>query len=141
MEVSWIPLTLSEARGFITSYTIFYSSQVNRTKQEPHTMEKIVSGNINQITIDGLDPNTAYDVQMSANTKAGASSLSEVISAPVPNTGTYRAVYILLLFTHTTIINFISIGGGGGVIGVVVGLLIAVLLGVVIIIVIIIFIR
>ena len=104
MVVSWILLTLSEARGFITSYTVFYSPQVNRTKQqEPNTMQKtVVSGDVNQTIIDGLDPNTAYDVQMSANTKAGASALSEVISAPVPpDTGTYTAVYILLLHTHT----------------------------------------
>ena len=85
MVVSWIPLTLSEARGFITSYTVFYSPQVSRRKrQEPHTMQKTVSGDVNQTTIDGLDSNTAYDVQMSANTKAGVSVLSEVISAQVP---------------------------------------------------------
>ena len=96
MVVSWIPLTLSEARGFITSYTVFYSPQVSKRKrQEPNTMQNIVSGEVNHTTIDGLDPNTAYDVQMSANTKAGTSTLSEVISAPVPNTGTYRAMYIL----------------------------------------------
>ena len=85
MVVSWIPLTLSEARGFITSYTVFYSPQVSRRKrQEPNIIQKNVSGDVSQTTIDGLDPNTAYDVQMSANTKAGASYLSEVISAPVP---------------------------------------------------------
>ena len=86
MVVTWIPLTLPEARGFITSYTVFYSPQVSRGKrQEHHTMQKAVSGNVNQTTINGLDPNTAYDVQMSANTTAGASALSEVISAQVPS--------------------------------------------------------
>ena len=85
MVVSWTPLTLSEARGFITSYTVFHSPQVSRRKrQEPNTMQKTVIGNVNRTIIDGLDPNTAYDVQMSANTKAGASALSEVISAQVP---------------------------------------------------------
>ena len=105
LVVSWIPLTLSEARGFITSYTVLYSPQVTRTKQqESNTTQMTVSGEVSQTTIDGLDPNTAYDVQMSANTKAGASPLSEVISAPVPSdTGTYRAMYILLLFAHTHI--------------------------------------
>ena len=88
MVVSWIPLTLSEARGFITNYTVFYSPQVNRRKrQEPNTMQKTVSGDVNQTTIDDLDPNTAYDVRMSASTEAGASAFSEVISAPVPSTG------------------------------------------------------
>ena len=47
-------------------------------------MQKTVSGNVSQTTIDGLCPNTVYDVQMSANTKAGASSFTEVISIPVP---------------------------------------------------------
>ena len=104
MVVSWIPLTLSEARGFITSYTVFYLPQVSRRKrQEPNTMQKTVSGDVNQTTIDGLDPNTAYDVQMSANTKAGASALSclsEVNSGPVPDTG--RLVYNCgLFYTHS----------------------------------------
>ena len=88
MVVSWIPLTLSEARGFITSHTLFYSPHVSRTKQqEPNTMQMTVSGDVNQTIINSLDPNTAYYVQMSANTKAGASALSEVISAPVPDAG------------------------------------------------------
>ena len=88
MVVSWIPLTLSEARGFITSYKVFYSPQVSKRKrQEPNTLQKIVSGDVSQTTIEGLDPNTAYNVQMSASTKAGASFLSKVILAPVPVTG------------------------------------------------------
>ena len=96
MVVSWIPLTLSEARGFIISYTVFYSPQVSRRKwQEPHTMQKTVSGNVNRTTIDGLDSNTDYDVQMSANTKAGNSSRSEVISAPVPSTGKIVQIFML----------------------------------------------
>ena len=78
-------MTLSEARGFITSYTVFYSPQVSRTKQETNTMQKTVSGDVNQTTIDDLVPNIAYDVQMSANTNGGVSALSEVIS--VPNAG------------------------------------------------------
>ena len=83
MVVSWIPLTLSEARGFITSYTMFYSPQVSRIKQqEPHTMqktvsEKTVSGDVNHTTIDGLDPNTAYFVQLSANTLVASANWSQ----------------------------------------------------------------
>ena len=90
MVVSWNHLTLSEARGFITSYTVFYSPQVGRgNQQEPNTMQKTVSGDVNRTTIHDLDPNIAYDVQMLANTKAGVSTLSEVISSSVfPDTGT-----------------------------------------------------
>ena len=67
-------------------------------------MQKTVSGNVNRTTIDDLDPNTAYDVQMSASTKAGASALSEVILAPVPPaTGrvTYSINFIQSLSRHT----------------------------------------
>ena len=99
MVVSWIPLTLSEAHGFITSYTVFYSPQVSRTKQEPNIIQKTVSGDVSQTTIDGLDPNTAYNVQMSANTKAGASSLSGVISAPVLDAG------ITVVYSMSTLNN------------------------------------
>ena len=109
MVVSWIPLILSEARGFITSYTIFYSPQVSRGKQqEPNTMQKTVSGDINQTTIDGLDPNTAYNVQMSANTKTGSSCLSKVISAPVPDKGILFYAHSMY-FTRYTVITFFLI--------------------------------
>ena len=102
MVVSWTPLTLSEARGFITSYTVFYSPQVSRRKrQEPKTMQKTVSGDVSRTTIDGLDSNTSYGVQVSANTKTGASALSEVILAPVPpNTGNVTII---------TVVYFLSI--------------------------------
>ena len=100
MVVSWIPLTLSEARGFVTSYTVFYSPQVSRGKrQEPHTIQKTVSGDVNGTTIRDLDQNTAYDVQMSVSTKAGSSPLSEVISAPVPSTSMYDIITIFLYLT------------------------------------------
>ena len=62
MVVSWTPLTLSEARGFITSYTVFYLHRGKR--QEPHTMQKAVSGNVNQTTIQDLDPNMIYKCQL-----------------------------------------------------------------------------
>ena len=105
MVVSWTPLTISEARGFITNYTVFYSPQVSTTKrQEPNTMQKtFVSGDVNGTAIHDLDPNTAYNVQMSANTKAGASSLSEVIPAPVPpNTGNITVIYYSILCNSHT---------------------------------------
>ena len=102
MVVTWIPLTLPEARGFITSYTVFYSPQVSRGKrQEHHTMQKAVSGNVNQTTINGLDHYTAYDVQMSANTTAGASALSEVISAPIPSDTGNITLYVLITLGYS----------------------------------------
>ena len=105
MVVFWTPLTLSEARGFITSYTVFYSPQVSRTKrQESNTLQQTVSGNANRTTIYDLDPNTAYNVQMSANTKAGASALSEVISSSVsPDTGIVLQLVLWFIIIISTL--------------------------------------
>ena len=108
MVVSWTLLTLSEAHGFITNYTVFYSPQISRTKrQEPNTMQKTVSGDVNRTTIHDLDSNTAYDVQMSANTKAGASALSEVISLSAsPDTGS------VMIALYVTVVYFICLLSG-----------------------------
>ena len=102
MVVSWTPLTLSEARGFITSYTVFYSPQVSRRKrQEPNTMQKTVSGDVSRTTIDS---NTSYGVQVSANTKTGTSALSEVILAPVPpNTGNVTIITVVYFLSFHSI--------------------------------------
>ena len=86
MMVSWTPLSLSEARGFITHYTVAYFPQPSSSKQqEPNTMYKNVSGSdSNQTTIDGLEASTDYGVQVSASTNAGSGHFSPVILAKTP---------------------------------------------------------
>ena len=79
MMVSWTPLSLSEARGFITHYTVAYFPQQSSSKQqEPNTIYKNVSSDSNQTTIDGLDGSTDYGVQVSASTNAGSGDFSPV---------------------------------------------------------------
>ena len=62
MMVSWTPLSLSEARGFITHYTVAYFPQQSSSKrQEPNPMYKNVSGSdSNQTTINGLEASIDY---------------------------------------------------------------------------------
>ena len=77
MVVSWIPLTYSEARGFISHYTVAYTSN-----GASDTMTLTVPGmDANTTRIEGLDPNTDYTVQVSATNGAGTSVL------PPRNTG------------------------------------------------------
>ncbi len=76
--VSWKPLTLSEARGFITFYIIDYSSSLNKKKrQAPSDIMRVsaIADSSNAI-IDGLDEDLIYSVRVSANTSAGGGEIS-----------------------------------------------------------------
>jgi hypothetical protein len=84
MVVSWIPLSYSEAMGFISYYTVVYFPQGNERKRQGVDMvTQNVSGmDANTTRIEGLDANTDYIVQVSATNGAGTSPLSEgVVSA------------------------------------------------------------
>lgn len=88
MVVFWNPLTYSEARGFVSHYTVAYSPQAsNRKRQMSNAMKVTVSGMESYTTtIDSLDPNTLYGVQVSATTGGGEGEYSLLFSVPVPAT-------------------------------------------------------
>ena len=64
MRVSWDPLTLEQARGFITHYTVLYQSS---TLMEVVT----VPGNETTVVIGGLDVTQSYSISVSAGTSVG----------------------------------------------------------------------
>ncbi len=78
--VSWKPLTLSEARGFITFYIIeYYPSLNNKKRQAPSNIMRVnASADSSSATIAGIDEDSIYTVQVSAGTSAG----SGVVSSP-----------------------------------------------------------
>ena len=87
MVVSWRPLTLVEARGFITHYTVTYSPQMLRKRQA--AMIRVVP-DANTVTIEGLDADTAYSVQVSGATVAGDGvDGNAVISVAAPQGNIY----------------------------------------------------
>ena len=72
MRVSWIRLTLSEARGFITHYTVAYFPLSSGSKREElYILDQTVGNDSSEATIEGLDGYSAYAVQVSASTAAG----------------------------------------------------------------------
>ena len=82
MSVSWTRLTLSEARGFITHYTVAYTpSSSGNKRQAPNTLYQTVGNDSSATTIEGLDGYTAYAVQVSASTAAGDGGYSGAIIA------------------------------------------------------------
>ena len=93
MAVSWIPLSYLEARGFISHYTISYSSGRKRQSLAPTT--KTVQGmDSNNATIESLDPNTQYHVSVSATNGAETSDPSTVAIVTL-FIGMYVGIYVL----------------------------------------------
>ena len=87
MVVSWIPLSYTEARGFISNYTVFYTPLTSngRKRQDSSTTLNVTAGmDANMVTIGDLDSETAYMVQASATNGAGTSQLSAPVQVPVP---------------------------------------------------------
>ena len=98
MTVSWTKLTLIEARGFISNYTIAYYPISMSRKRQSNIMLKVVSSESNSAIIDGLDENSAYAVQMSANTGAGEGPVGVPVSVSI--IGKYLTFFhVILHFT------------------------------------------
>ena len=81
ITLSWSPLTLTEARGFVRNYTIiYYPALETRKRQQPNMVSITVDGNVTSRTINGLDETSAYSAQISANNGAGSGPLSMSMS-------------------------------------------------------------
>ncbi len=78
--MSWKPLTLSEAHGFITSYIIeYYLSRPSLNGQAPPGITRAsISADSSSAIIDGIDKDLNYFVQVSASTRTG----DGVVSSP-----------------------------------------------------------
>ena len=82
MRVSWTSLTLTEARGFITHYTVAYTPSSSGSKREElNILYQTVGKDSSEATIEGLDGYSAYAVQVSASTAAGDGGYSGAIIA------------------------------------------------------------
>ena len=81
MDVSWRPLTLFEARGFVTFYSIAYTPTPNSRRQQASqdTMYMNASADSDSVTIEGLDGDLTYSVTVSAGTRAGIGVESDAV--------------------------------------------------------------
>ena len=69
MNITWMKLSLEEARGFIISYTVSYDTLDSRRREEA-TVEFVHPEGSYKV-ISGLGITTSYSVTVSANTAAG----------------------------------------------------------------------
>ena len=81
MNVSWTLLTLEEARGFVTSYTVSYREWEGAGRRHVVETESVVvlGGEQSSVVIGGLDPGSSYLVPVSASTSAGSGDMSEPV--------------------------------------------------------------
>ena len=75
MIVSWTALTLVEARGHITHYTVYYWSASNN----PQVFNVTVAHNITRVVVGNLLPGVTYLVEIAASTSVGEGNTSVAI--------------------------------------------------------------
>ena len=75
MNVSWIPLTIVEARGFILNYLIEYSEvgSSRRRKRQTTGSPVEVPASQSSVVISDLTPGVSYNVGVTATNSAGSS--------------------------------------------------------------------
>ena len=74
--VSWTPLTLSEARGFVTEYSVTYWREGS---DSANGVTVRVPGNESSVIVNNLDADSNYLFTVSAGTVEGASNVSDTI--------------------------------------------------------------
>lgn len=79
IEAFWNPLTLSEARGFVTSYTISYRQLTTSSDSGQLEEQQMTTVRNNGTTVTGLQEDASYLVQVWANTAAGAGERSPIV--------------------------------------------------------------
>ena len=66
MNVSWVPLNLVEAQGFVQGYIITYQQASSRRKRQMQMVQ--VDGSASYAIVGGLQPGVAYEVTVSGTT-------------------------------------------------------------------------
>ena len=68
MNVSWVPLNLVEARGFVQSYIITYQQASGGSHRKRQMRTQTVDGSASSAIVGGLQPGVAYEVTVSGMT-------------------------------------------------------------------------
>ena len=78
MNVTWVKLTLEEARGFTTAYVLTYETLDSRRRNE--VIEEIIQPEDSNKVVGGLGFATSYLIRVSASTIAGQGISSPAIT-------------------------------------------------------------
>jgi len=78
MNVSWVPLNLVEARGFVQSYVVTYEPASGGSRHKRQQQQAQVNGSASYGIVGGLQPGVAYNVRVSGQTTVGPPGPSEL---------------------------------------------------------------
>ena len=81
--VSWEPLSLEEARGFITGYTVTATNQFGLYVRQMPVSPVTVGPHQNTATLCCLHPRHGYRISLFASTKLGKSDVKMQVIEPV----------------------------------------------------------
>ena len=73
--MQWDEVPDSDKNGIILSYTVNYKASEGNLQQS-----QVVNASTREVTLIGLDKNTAYEIEMFANTSKGGGKKSEPIT-------------------------------------------------------------
>jgi len=80
MNVSWVKLTLEEARGFVTGYTVRYDTLESRGRRAVRI--EAVHPDSSYKVIGGLGFTESYSITVSASTVVGEGMSSSAVLSP-----------------------------------------------------------
>ena len=80
IRVTWMKLSLEDARGIIVGYFISYQTVDSRTVSNTTT-----SYNVSSVVISGLKTGEKYGVTVACETKVGAGPASDIVYEPGKN--------------------------------------------------------
>ena len=68
MNVSWVPLNLVEAQGFVQSYIITYTQANSGSRRRRQAQTRQADGSASYAIVGGLQSGVAYEVTVSGMT-------------------------------------------------------------------------
>ena len=68
MNVSWVPLNLVEARGFVRGYIITYQQSTSGSHRRRQVQTQQADGSASYAIVGRLQPGVAYEVRVSGMT-------------------------------------------------------------------------
>ena len=68
MNVSWVPLNLVEAQGFVQSYIITYTQASSGSRRRRQEQTQKTDGSASYAIVGGLQSGVAYEVTVSGMT-------------------------------------------------------------------------
>lgn len=113
MNVSWTPLTLEEARGFLTGYTVTYAS-IGRKKRQIEEGERMVAANESFVVLDGLNASQRqYLISVLGVNSAGSGVSSTRVNAPTSKPllitiATITKVGVIKIFKNFCILFYLA---------------------------------